>query len=380
LTDHLGLSSEQTALLSLVREVCARSVAPFVSEWERESVFPRPAFTALGAAGLLGLSYPEEYGCAGQPYWVYLMALEEIARTQLSLGVGVSVQSLTMFPAFAFGTDAQRAAWLPPAAAGDAIGSYCLSEAGSGSDAASLSARAVRDGDSYVLNGTKAWVTHGGSSDYYVVFARTGDVGARGISCFYVPASTPGVSVAKLENKMGLRASPTAQVALDDVRVPADHLIGDEGAGFRIAMEALDGGRLGIAACSIGLASATLDAAVAFARHRDQFGKPIVGFQGIAFMLADMATQIEAARALTLDAARRRDAGAPYATNAAMSKLFASDTAMRVTTDAVQIHGGYGYVDEFPVERYMREAKVLQIFEGTNQIQRVVIGRALAKG
>ena len=379
MTDHLGLTAEQDALLDLVREVAAREIAPHAAQWEHDSVFPRDAFTALGKAGLLGLVYPEQYGGGAQPFRVYLMALEELAHALLSVGVGASVQTLTVFAFSAFGTEEQRARWMPPALAGEWIGSYCLSEPGSGSDAASLVARAARDGDAYVLNGTKAWVTHGGSSDYYIVFARTGDAGAKSISAFFVPSTTSGLVAAKLEDKMGLRSSPTAQITLDDVRVPADHLIGDEGVGFRIAMEALDGGRLGIAACSVGLAQAALDAALAFARERKQFGTPVAQFQGIGFMLADMATQIEAARALTLDAAARRDAGAPYSTQAAMSKLFASDTAMRVTTDAVQIHGGYGYVDEFPVERYMREAKVLQIFEGTNQIQRLVIGRALTK-
>ena len=380
MTDHLGLTAEQDALLGLVREVAAREIAPHAAQWEHDSVFPRGAFTALGKAGLLGLVYPEKYGGGAQPFRVYLMALEELARALLSVGVGASVQTLTVFAFSAFGTEEQRARWMPPALAGEWIGSYCLSEPGSGSDAASLVTRAARDGDAYVLNGTKAWVTHGGSSDYYIVFARTGDAGAKGISAFFVPSTTSGLVASKLEDKMGLRSSPTAQITLDDVRVPADHILGEEGVGFRIAMEALDGGRLGIAACSVGLAQAALEAALTFARERKQFGTPVAQFQGISFMLADMATQIEAARALTLDAAARRDAGAPYSTQASMSKLFASDTAMRVTTDAVQIHGGYGYVDEFPVERYMREAKVLQIFEGTNQIQRMVIARDLTQG
>jgi alkylation response protein AidB-like acyl-CoA dehydrogenase len=379
-TAHLGLTDEQRALLSLVREVVAREVAPNASRWEHEGIFPREAFSALGKAGLLGLPYPEQYGGGAQPYWVYLLAIEQLAAALLSVGLGASVQTLTIFPTHTYGTEEQRARWMPPALAGEWIGSYCISEPGSGSDAAALATRAVRDGDSYVINGTKAWITHGGESDYYIVFVRTGEPGAKGISLLFVPAATPGVARAKLEDKMGMRSSPTAQVTFDDARVPADHLIGGEGTGFRMAMEALEGGRLGIAACSVGLSQAALDAALTFARDRKQFGTPIAQFEGISFMLADMATQIEAARALTLDAARRRDAGLAYGTNAAMAKLFASDTAMRVTTDAVQIHGGYGYVDEFPVERYMREAKALQIVEGTNQIQRLVIGRALTKG
>jgi len=290
------------------------------------------------------------------------------------------VQTLTIFPAFAYGTQEQRGQWMPPACAGEWIGSYCLSEPASGSDAASLRTRAARTGDGWVLNGTKAWVTHGGESDYYVVFARTDGEGAKGVSCFFVPARTPGVERASLERKMGMASSPTAQIVFDDAHVPPDHLIGREGEGFAIAMAALDGGRLGIAACSVGLAQAALDAAIAFAREREQFGRPVGSFQGVQFMLADMSTSVDAARALVHDAALRRDAGDPGAgVAAAKAKLFASDAAMRVTTDAVQVHGGYGYVEEFPAERYMREAKVLQIVEGTNQIQRMVIGRAITR-
>ena len=375
----LGLSEEQRSLLDLVREIARREIAPRADGWERDAVFPRQAFDALGKAGLLGLVYPEEYGGGGQPNWVYLLVLEELAASLLSVGLGASVQTLTIFPTHAFGTAEQRARWMPPACAGEWIGAYCLSEPGSGSDASALATRAIRDGGNWVISGRKAFVTHGGEADYYMVLARTGDAGAGGISCFFVPGDTPGVAREKLEDKMGMRSSPTAAMVFDGARVPDDHLVGDPGTGFRIAMQALDGGRLGIAACSVGLARAALDAAVAFARDRVAFGKPIVSFEGVSFMLADMATQIEAARALTLEAGRRRDAGEPYATQAAMAKLFASDAAMRVTTDAVQVHGGYGYIEDFPVERYMREAKVLQIVEGTNQIQRLVIGRSLAR-
>ncbi len=376
---HLGLSDEQNALLDLVRDIARREIAPNADEWERTATFPRAAFEALGKAGLLGLVYPEEYGGGAQPTWVYLLALEELAAAMLAVGLGTSVQTLTIFPTHAFGTPEQKDAWMPPACAGEWIGSYCLSEPGSGSDAAALTTKAQRDGDSFVISGRKAFVTHGGDADYYMVFARTGDAGPGGISCIFVPASTPGVSREKLEHKMGMRSSPTAAMVFDGARVPVTNVLGAEGEGFRIAMQALDGGRLGIAACSVGLARCALDAAIAFASERQQFGQPLLKFEGLSFMLADMATQIEAARTLTLDAARRRDAGRPYPKHAAMAKLFASDTAMRVTTDAVQVHGGYGYVEEFPVERYMREAKVLQIVEGTNQIQRVVIGRHLGK-
>jgi alkylation response protein AidB-like acyl-CoA dehydrogenase len=242
-----------------------------------------------------------------------------------------------------------------------------------------MTTRAVRDGDGYVVTGTKAWITHAHSADFYNLFARTGGPGAQGVSCLLVDADTPGVQPQAPERTMGLRASPVAQLVFDGVRVPADHLVGDEGTGFRIAMEALDGGRLGIAACAVGLAQAALDYAVGYARERAQFGRPVIEFQGLGFLLADAATQISAARALTLAAARLKDAGRPYRTEAAKAKLFATDVAMRVTTDAVQVLGGYGYVADHPVERYMREAKVLQIVEGTNQIQRVVIARDLAR-
>ena len=376
---HLELTGEQRALLDNVSRIAEKEIAPHAAERERTATFPKDLWPALGEAGVFAMPYPPEYDGAGQPYWVYLLAIEEIAKAHLAVGIGASVQVLTIYPAHAFGTDDQRATIMPPAIAGDVVGSYCLSEPGSGSDAAALVTRATKEQDSYVLNGTKAWVTHGGESDYYVVFARTGSDKNKGISCLFVPAGTKGVARAKLEHKMGLNASPTAQITFDDARVPEANLLGAEGDGFRIAMGALDGGRLGIAACAVGLSRAALDAAITFARERDQFGQPIIRFEGISFMLADMATQVEAARALTLDAARRRDAGTEFSKHAAMAKLFSADTAMRVTTDAVQIHGGYGYVDEFPVERYMREAKVLQIVEGTQQIQRLVIGRALSK-
>jgi alkylation response protein AidB-like acyl-CoA dehydrogenase len=289
------------------------------------------------------------------------------------------VHTLSCFPLAAYGTDEQRAKWLPEMLGGELLGAYCLSEPGSGSDAAALSTRAVLHDDEYVVNGVKAWVTHGGEADFYNLMVRTSDDGARGISTLLAPADTPGLKPAPPEKKMGMTSSTTAQVVLDDARVPADRRIGDEGIGFRIALSALDGGRLGIAACAVGLAQAALAAALDYAKVRSQFRKPIVDFQGVAFMLADMATGVSAARALYLDAARRRDAGKPYGRDAAMAKLFATDTAMRVTTDAVQVHGGYGYVTDYPVERYMREAKVLQIVEGTNQIQRLVISRSLTK-
>ncbi|WP_405148188.1 acyl-CoA dehydrogenase family protein [Sphaerisporangium sp. NBC_01403] len=367
-------------LLDLVRDLIAKEVAPRAAGDEAEGRFPRDVFATLGRAGLLGLPYPEEYGGGEQPYEVYLQVVEELAGAFLAVGLGLSVHTLSCFPVAAYASRERRAALLPGMIGGELLGAYCLSEPQSGSDAAALTTRAVAGDDGgYIVNGVKAWTTHGGVADFYTLMARTSGEGARGISCFHVPASSPGLSFARPERKMGMRSSPTAQVRLDSVRLAPDALVGSAGEGFRIAMAALDGGRLGIAACAVGVAQAALDTATSYARERRQFGSRIADFQGLGFMLADMATQVAAARALYLDAARLRDAGRPYGTRAAMAKLFATDTAMKVTTDAVQVLGGYGYVEDFPVERLMREAKVLQIVEGTNQIQRLVISRALTK-
>ena len=370
-------SPEAEALLELTRDLVDGEVAPRAAEHEARGEFPRELFRTLGKAGLLGLPYDEELGGGGQPYEVYLQVIEELSRGWLAVGLGTSVHTLSCFPLAAYGTAEQKAQWLPDMLGGELLGAYCLSEAGSGSDAAALQTRAVRDGDAYVVDGAKAWVTHGGHADFYNLMVRTGGPGAKGISCLLAPASTPGLQPQPPERKMGMRSSPTASILLEQARVPADRLLGEEGTGFRIAMSALDGGRLGISACAVGLAQAALDLAVDYAKERKQFGTSIGAFQGVSFLLADLATQVEAARALYLSAARLKDAGRPYAAQAAMSKLFATDTAMRVTTDAVQVLGGYGYVEDFPAERMMREAKVLQIVEGTNQVQRVVIGRAL---
>jgi len=374
-------------LLELTRELADRELRPAVAAAERDGVFPRETFRLLGRSGLLGLPYPEELGGGGVTYEVYLQVIEELARAWLAVGLGVSVHTLSCFPLVTAGSDEQQEKWLPGLLGGELLGAYCLSEPHSGSDAAALATTAVRDGEpggDYVLNGVKAWISHAGQADFYTLFARTsGDPAARdrgqGISCLHVPASVPGVSAAAAERKMGMKASVTAQMIFDDARVPADHLVGEEGAGFSIALAALDAGRLGIAACATGLAQAALDEAVGYARTRRQFGRPIAEFEGLSFMLADMATAVQASRALYLSAARRKDAGQPARTEAAMAKLFASDAAMQVATDAVQVLGGYGYVEDFPAERYLREAKVLQIVEGTNQIQRMVIGRALAR-
>jgi len=370
-------TDEARALLDLAREIAAAELAPRADAAEAAAEFPRDAYRTLGDAGLLGLAYPEEHGGGGQPYAVYLQALEELARAWLSVGIGVSVHTLACFPLAQYGTAEQKERWLPEMLGGSLLGAYCLSEPGSGSDAAALVTRAVPDGDAYVVDGVKAWITHGGVADFYNLMVRTSDDGPRGITCLLAEAGTPGLSAAAPERKMGANSSPTAQIILEGARIPADRRMGAEGEGFKIALGALDGGRLGIAACAVGLAQAALDLATSYAKERRQFGRPIGEFQGLSFLLADMATAVAAARALYLDAARLRDRGGAFGPKAAMAKLFATDTAMRVTTDAVQVLGGYGYVQDFAAERYMREAKVLQIVEGTNQIQRVVIGRSL---
>jgi alkylation response protein AidB-like acyl-CoA dehydrogenase len=374
--DRLLPTPDAYDLLELTRELADGELAPRVDDFEARGAFPREVIRTIGRAGLLGLPYPEEVGGAGQPYEVYLQVLEILASRWLAVAEAVSVHTLSCHPVYAHGGEQLRKL-LPDMLGGELLGAYCLSEPQGGSDAASLATKAVPDGEAYVVTGTKAWITHAGKADFYNIFCRTGGPGARGISCLLADAATPGIVPQAPERTMGLRSSPVAQIAFDGARVPADRLVGSLGDGFRIAMEALDSGRLGIAACAVGLAQAALDYAVSYARERSQFGTSIMDFQGIRFMLADAATGVAAARALVLAAARLKDAGRPYAPEAAKAKLFATDMAMKVTTDAVQVLGGYGYVTDHPVERYMREAKVLQIVEGTNQIQRLVIAKSL---
>ncbi|MFD5899336.1 MULTISPECIES: acyl-CoA dehydrogenase family protein [unclassified Streptomyces] len=371
-------TEESKDLLALVRDIIEREIVPLAAEEEAAGHFPRQNFSLLSESGLLGLPYDSEHGGGDQPYEVYLQVLEELGAARLTVGLGVSVHSLACHALASYGTADQQAKHLPAMLGGGLLGAYCLSEPASGSDAASLRTKAVRDGDDWVITGTKAWITHGGVADFYTVLARTGGEGAGGISAFLVPGDAEGLVAAAPEKKMGMNGSPTAQLHFDGVRIGDDRRIGDEGQGFAIALSALDSGRLGIAACAVGVAQAALDEAVEYATGRLQFGRPIADFQGLRFMLADMATRIEAGRALYLAAARLRDAGLPFSRQAAMAKLFCTDAAMQVTTDAVQVLGGYGYTADFPVERYMREAKVLQIVEGTNQIQRMVIARHLA--
>ena len=372
-------TADAEQLVGLTREIAGAELAPVASEYEAESRFPREKFRLLGKSGLLGLPYPERWGGSGVSYEVYLQVLEEIATAWMTVAVGMSVHTLSCFPLAYYGTDEQREEWLPALLEGDLLGGYALSEPDAGSDAAALSTRAVRDGDEYVVTGTKAWITHAGQADFYTLMVRTSDDGGRGITCLLADAATEGLVAGTPEHKMGLTGSPTAQLRLEGARVPVGRRMGDEGLGLRIALDALNSGRLGIAACATGLAQAALDEAVRYAAGRSQFGRPIIEFQGLEFLLADMAAAVESARATYLEAARRRDRGLPFRRQASIAKLVATDAAMRVTTDAVQVLGGAGYTRDFPVERYMREAKVPQIFEGTNQIQRMVIARELRK-
>jgi alkylation response protein AidB-like acyl-CoA dehydrogenase len=375
--ERLLPNTEAEDLLKLTREIARDELAPLASQYEEEERFPREQFKLLGRSGLLGLPYAEKWGGSALSYEVYLQVLEEIASAWMSVGVGLSVHTMSCFALAEYGSDEQRERFLSDMLGGDLLGAYALSETHAGSDAAALSTRAVRDGDQYVVNGTKAWITHAGHADFYTTMVRTSDDGGKGISCLLVDADTPGLSAAAPERKMGLTGSTTAQMIFEGARVDADRLLGAEGQGFKIALVALNSGRLGIAACAVGLAQAALDEAVAYAKQRVQFGTAIIDFQGVEFLLADMAAAVESARATYLEAARRRDRGLPFLRQASIAKLVATDAAMKVTTDAVQVLGGAGYTRDFPVERYMREAKVPQIFEGTNQIQRMVIARQL---
>jgi alkylation response protein AidB-like acyl-CoA dehydrogenase len=347
-----------------------------VDAHEKDETYPDGVFPALGAAGLLSLPQPEQWGGGGQPFEVYLQVLEELAARWAAVAVAVSVHSLSSHPLLMFGTEEQKQRWLPDMLSGSQIGAYSLSEPQAGSDAAALRCAATSDDDGYVLNGSKSWITHGGVADFYTLFARTGE-GSRGISCFLVPGDLPGLTFGKPEEKMGLHAVPTTSAFYDNARIQADRRIGAEGQGLQIAFSALDSGRLGIAAVATGLAQAALDEAVRYANERTTFGRKIIDHQGLGFLLADMSAAVVSARATYLDAARRRDLGLPYSAQASVAKLVATDAAMKVTTDAVQVFGGAGYTRDYRVERYMREAKITQIFEGTNQIQRLVIARGL---
>ncbi|OBH06919.1 acyl-CoA dehydrogenase family protein [Mycobacterium sp. E1747] len=374
--DRVLPTEEAHDVIALARDVADKVLDPIVDEHEKSETYPDGVFAQLGAAGLLSLPQPEEWGGGGQPFEVYLQVLEELAARWAAVAVAVSVHSLSSHPLLVFGTDAQKQRWLPDMLSGNQVGAYSLSEPQAGSDAAALRCAAVADGDGYLLNGSKSWITHGGMADFYTLFARTGE-GNKGISCFLVPGDLPGLSFGKPEEKMGLHAVPTTSAFYDNARLDAGRRIGDEGQGLQIAFSALDSGRLGIAAVAVGLAQAALDEATRYANERTTFGRKIIEHQGLGFLLADMSAAVVSARATYLDAARRRDLGRPYSAQASVAKLVATDAAMKVTTDAVQVFGGAGYTRDYRVERYMREAKITQIFEGTNQIQRLVIARDL---
>lgn len=377
--DRLLPTDEAHELVDLARQIADKALDPIVDRHEKDETYPEGLFATLGEAGLLSLPYPEEWGGGGQPYEVYLQVLEELAARWAAVAVAVSVHSLSCHPLMAFGTDEQRRHWLPEMLGGSTVGAYSLSEPQAGSDAAALVCKATAVDGGYRINGAKAWITHGGVADFYNLFARTGD-GPQGISCFLVPKDTDGLSFGRPEEKMGLHAVPTTAAHYDDAFVGQDRRIGSEGQGLQIAFSALDSGRLGIAAVAVGLAQAALDEAVTYSKERSTFGRKIIDHQGLGFLLADMAAAVDSARATYLDAARRRDAGLPYSRQASVAKLIATDAAMKVTTDAVQVFGGAGYTRDYRVERYMREAKIMQIFEGTNQIQRLVISRHLTRG
>ena len=374
------LNQEQTLVRDTMRAFAQEKLAPNAARWDRESHFPREELRALGELGAMGMVVPEQWGGAAMDYLSLALTLEEIAAGDGATSTIVSVQnSVVCGPILAFGTDAQKAQYLAPLARGELLGCFCLTEPQVGSDAGAIATRAEKRGDHYVLNGVKQFITSGKNADVAVVFAVTDKAaGKKGISAFIVETRTPGYLVTRIEDKLGQHASDTAQITFDNCAVPAANLLGAEGAGYRIALGNLEAGRIGIAAQAVGMARAALDAALTYARERTSFGKPIVDHQAVNFRLADMAVQVEAARQLVWHAATLRDAGQPCLKEASMAKLFASEMAERVCSDAIQIHGGYGYVEDFPVERIYRDVRVCQIYEGTSDIQRLVIGRAIA--
>ncbi len=369
------LNEEQKMIQAMVRDFAREEVMPGAGERDRKKIFPADIIKKMGELGLMGMNVPPEYNGAGVDTVSYSLALQEIAYACASTAVIMSVHnSVACGPIYLFGSDYLKETYLKPLAAGKKLGSFALTEPNAGSDPASQRSRAVKDGDSYIINGTKMFITSGKNSDITVVTAYTDpEKRHNGISAFVVEKGTPGFSVGKEEEKMGLRASDTVELIFEDCRVPASNLLGEEGDGFKIAMTSLDGGRIGIASQSVGIAQACLDASVNYARERTQFGRPISQFQAIRWMIADMATEIEAARLLTFNAASMRDRGENFSAAASMAKVFASEMANRVAYKALQIHGGYGYIKEYPVERYYRDARVLTIYEGTSEIQRVVI-------
>jgi butyryl-CoA dehydrogenase len=381
---NFELNEEQSLIRETVRDFAVNEIAPSAAERDEEERFDRELmFDKLGELGLTGIIFPEQYGGAAADYISYAIAVEELSRVCASTGVTLSAHlSLCANPIYMFGTEEQKQQFLVPLAEGRKLGAFGLTEPSAGSDAGGTKTTAVLDGDEWVLNGSKIFITNGKDAEVYVVLARTDKKAQKhhGISAFIVEKGSPGFSFGKKESKMGIRSSPTYELVFENCRIPKENLLGTEGKGFSVAMKTLDGGRIGIAAQALGIAQGAFDAAVEYAKERKQFDTPIAAFQGVQFQLADMMTQIEAARLVVYNAAYRASAGLPYSTESAMAKLIAAETAMKVTTQAVQIHGGYGYTREFPVERMMRDAKITEIYEGTSEIQRVVIGTAIARG
>jgi len=375
------LNEEQQMMRDMVRKLAQNEIAPRAVEIDREHRFPRENIKKMGELGLMGVPIPEEYGGAGCDYLSYIITIEEISRACASTGVILAVHtSVGTFPILYFGTEEQKQKYVPKLASGEYIGAFALTEPNAGSDPANLGTTAKLEGDHYIVNGSKIFISNGGEAEVYITFVRTGnEKGYKGITCLLVDRNTPGFSIGKIEEKMGLHGDITAELVFDNAKVPKENLLGVEGDGFKVAMALLDGGRIGIAAQGLGIAQAAFDVARDYAKERVQFGKPIADLQAIQFMLAEMATRIDCSRLLVYRAARMRDMGLPYAKEASMAKMYATDTAMEVTTNAVQILGGYGYCKEYPVERYMRDAKITQIYEGTNQIQRIVIAKHLLR-
>ena len=375
------LNEDQKMMQKMAREFAEKDVAPGAAARDEEERTDRALLDAIGELGLNGICFPEQYGGADGDYLSYVLAAEEICRADSGIGVAyMATVSLCAWPIFAYGTEAQKNKYLKPLAAGTKVGAFALTEPGAGTDAASQQTVAVDQGDHYLLNGSKIFITNGGEAETYVVFAMTDkSKGVKGISAFILEKGTPGFSFGKKEHKLGIRSSQTMELIFQDVKIPKEDLLGKEGEGFKIAMTTLDGGRIGIATQAVALAQAALEQAIKYSKERVQFGKPIAANQAVAFMLADMATKVESARLLTYRAAYNKQHNLPYSKEAAMAKMYASDIAMAVTTDAVQIFGGYGYSREYPVERFMRDAKITQIYEGTNQVQRMVISGAILK-
>ncbi|UTR12240.1 acyl-CoA dehydrogenase [Evansella sp. LMS18] len=378
---NMLFSDEQQMMQRMVRQFAEEKVAPAVKDMEEENEFPYELVKEMGELGLMGIPVSEEYGGAGMDYASYILAINELSRVSPALGVILSVHtSVGTFPILDFGTEEQKQKYVPKLASGEYIGAFALTEPGAGSDAAGMKTTAVKKGDHYILNGSKIFITNGGAAHTYIVFAKTDpEAGGKGVSAFIVEKDTPGFSVGAKEKKMGLHGSNTVSISFDDAEVPVENLLGKEGEGFKIALSNLNAGRIGIAAQSLGIAEGALQAAVEYAKERKQFGKPIGTHQGISFKLADMATKAEAARLLTYQAADMKQRGVPCGKEASMAKMFASNAAMEVSTEAIQVFGGYGYTTEYPAERFFRDAKVTQIYEGTNEIQRIVISKHLLK-